>query len=86
MEKTIRSGLSQLEDIKYLEDNDLITLLDDKMKLVINYRKKYPEVSYQELANIVSLETDYKVGKSGINHHFIKLRQMVNKHQSIDKR
>lgn len=70
-EKTIKSGLSQLEDIKYLEDNDLINLLDDKIQLVVEYRKKYPESSYQELANIISLETDYKVGKSGINHHFI---------------
>ena len=79
-EKTIKSGLSQLEDIKYLEENDLIKLLDEKMKLVILYRQKYPESSYQELANIISLETDYKVGKSGINHHFIKLRKIKETH------
>ena len=79
-EKTIKSGLNQLDDIKYLEDNDLNNLLDDKMQLVIKYRKKYPESSYQELANIISMETDYKVGKSGINHHFIKLRKIKENH------
>ena len=79
-EKTIRSSLEQLEDIKYLEENDLISLLDDKIKLVIKYRKKYPDTSYQELADIISLETDYKVGKSGINHHFRHLRKIKENH------
>ena len=79
-EKTIKTGLTQLDDIKYLEDNDLITLVDEKMRLIIDYRKKYPESSFQELAEIISLETDYKVGKSGINHHFIKLRKIKENH------
>ena len=26
------------------------------------------------------METDYKVGKSGINHHFIKLRKIKENH------
>ena len=86
LEKTIRSGLKQLEEIEYLEKHDLVSLLDDKAKLVIEYRKKYSEVSYQELADIISLETDYKVGKSGINHHFIKLRKIREKHEEIEKK
>lgn len=85
-EKTIKSGLSQLEDIKYLEDHDLLTLIDEKMHIVIDYRKKYPESSYQELAEIISLETDYKVGKSGVNHHFIKLRKIKENHLNIEKK
>lgn len=75
-EKTIKSSMNQLEDIKFLEDNNLIDLLDEKIKLVILYRKKYPDASLQELADIISMETDYKVGKSGINHHFIRIRKM----------
>jgi len=85
-EKTIKSGLSQIEDIKYLEENDLLTLIDEKMQIVIEYRKKYPESSYQELAEIISLETDYKVGKSGVNHHFIKLRKIKENHLNIEKK
>lgn len=85
-EKTIKSGLSQLEDIKYLEENDLLTLIDEKMQIVIEYRKKYPESSYQELADIISLETDYKVGKSGINHHFRNLRKIKDNHLNIEKK
>lgn len=79
-EKTIKTGLSQLDDINYLEENDLLTLTDEKMKIIIDYRKKYPESSFQELADIISLETDYKVGKSGINHHFRNLRKIKENH------
>ncbi len=80
-EKTIKSGITQLEEIKYLEENDLVSLLDDKMKIVIAYRKKYPDVSYQELANIITMETEYKVGKSGINHHFRNLKKIKETHE-----
>ncbi len=75
-EKTIQKGLAQLNDIEYLEENNLMRTIDEKTQMVLMYRKKYPEVSYQELANIISLETDYKVGKSGINHHLRKLKEI----------
>ena len=85
-EKTIKNGLNQINDIEFLENKGIIKLLDEKMQLVLTYRKKYPDVSYQELADIISLETDYKVGKSGINHHFRKLKQIkenyINKEKS----
>lgn len=80
-DKTIQTGIKQIEDIKYLRDNDLITLLDEKTQIVINYREKYPELSYQELSEVVSLESGYKISKSGINHHFIKMRELVNRHK-----
>ncbi len=81
-EKSIKSGLNQLEDIEYLEKNDLTKLLDEKVLLVISYRKKYPDVSLQELADIISLETDYKVGKSGVNHHFRTIRKLKDKYMN----
>lgn len=81
-EKTISTGLKQLQVINYLQKNDLYDLLDDNQKIVVSMRLKYPEASYQELADIISLETDYKIGKSGINHQFIKLNQIVKRHQS----
>ena len=81
-EKVIRTGLSQLDDINYLKEHDLIDLLDDRIKEVIEYRVKYPETSYQELADIVTLETSKKISKSGINHYFRKIKELVNKHKN----
>lgn len=62
-EKTITTGLKQLEDIKYLKEQDLYSLLDESTKIVLDYREKYPESSLRELADIISMETDYKIGK-----------------------
>ena len=78
-EKTIVTGMKQLEEIKYLEDNDLISLLDDKVLLVVEYRKKYPETSFQELADIISQETNISMSKSKINHYFRKVKDLVNR-------
>ena len=80
-EKIISNGLKQVEDINFLIDNDLLGLLDDKTQVVANYRVKYPESSYQELAQIISVETDYKIGKSGINHNFRKIRELINRYK-----
>lgn len=81
-EKSYSAALKQLEQIKYLKDNDLIDLLDEKVQIIISYREKYPDVSFQELSEIISLETDYKIGKSGINHQFIKIKSLVEKHKN----
>ncbi len=82
-EKTTSAGLKQIEDIKYLEKNDLISLLDEKTQLVLEYRLKYPESSFQELAYIISTEEGYHIGKSGINHHFIKMKKLVEQHKKV---
>ena len=84
-EKTLKAGMKQLDNIKYLKEKDLFDLLDEKTQLVMEYREKYPENSYQELADIISMETDYKIGKSGVNHHFIKVNDLIKKYQNRKK-
>ena len=79
MEKSMKTCNEQLENIKYLRENDLIDLLDDKIKVVINYREKYPETTMNELANIISMETETTLTKSCINHYFRKIKELVNK-------
>ena len=80
-EKSFKTGQQQLEDINYLKSEDIFDLLDDKTKIVANARIKYPEVSLQELADIITSEMDYKIGKSGINHHFIKIKTLVKRNK-----
>ncbi len=71
----------QLENINYLKNYDLYGLLDENTRIVADARVKYPEVSMQELADIVTLENGYKIGKSGINHRFIKINNLVKRHK-----
>ena len=81
-DKTIKTGIKQLNDIEYLKEHDLLSLLDEKTVLIMNYREKYPELSYQELSEVISLETGSKISKSGINHHFIKMRELMERHKN----
>lgn len=80
-EKILKSGLKQLEDIKYLKDNDLLGLLDENVQEAVHYRELYPETSLQELADIITQETGREIGKSGINHYFIKVKNLVKRHK-----
>lgn len=80
-EKTFKAGQLQIENINYLKKADIFDLLDEKTRMVADARLKYPELSFQELADIITNEMDYKIGKSGINHHFIKIGDLVKKHK-----
>lgn len=80
-EKTFKTGLEQVEKIEYLRKQELFSLLDEKTQIVASFREKYPELSYQELAEVITNETNYKIGKSGINHHFIKINELIKRYQ-----
>ncbi len=81
-QKSTETGLKQIEEINYLKEYNLIDLLDEKTQIVMEYRLKYPESSFQELSTIIGTETEYKIGKSGINHHFIKIKKLVEQHKN----
>ena len=79
VERTLKSSKVVLDNIKYLEDNDLLMLLDERSKEIILYKKKYPDTSLGELADIITMETNKSITKSGINHHFRKINALVKK-------
>ncbi len=84
-EKILKTSMKQMEYIEYIKDNDLMGLLDENVQEAIKYREMYPETSLQELADIISQETNRKIGKSGINHYFIKIKKLVEKHKENKK-
>ena len=51
---------------------------DQKLKEVVEYRELYPESSLQELSEIMSTELGYPITKSGLNHRFRKIKEMVS--------
>ena len=77
MDRVIETATQQLNYIQLLEDNMAVTLLDDKTKEALIYRKKYPEASLKELSEIISLETGKKITKSGLNHRFRKIKELA---------
>lgn len=79
MDKIFFTASRQLKDIETLKENDLLDVIDDKLKEVIEYREKYPESSLQELSEIMSKELGYTITKSGLNHRFRKIKEIVNR-------
>ena len=79
MDKVFETASEQIRQIEIIEENDGIMLLDDKTKQTLEYRKKYPEASLKELAEIISLETGKPLTKSGLNHRMRKIRDLASK-------
>jgi DNA-binding protein WhiA len=80
-EKSLKSSKIVIDNINYLKKYDLINLLEDRSKEIIEYKVKYPDTSMDELAKIVSMETNKPITKSGINHHFRKINELVKMHK-----
>lgn len=79
IEKIISTSNKQLEEIDLIEKEFGLDFLDEKIKEACVYRLKYPESSLLELSEIMSLETGKKITKSGLNHRFRKIREIVEK-------
>lgn len=79
LEKSLETSDKQLSMIKYMKEYNYMSLLDEKTRQVAEYRLKYPEESFQTLADILSKETGKKVTKSYVNHHFRKINEVYDK-------
>ena len=82
MDKIFETASEQLKQIEIIEANDGVMLLDDRTKEALEYRKKYPEVSLKELAEIISIETGHKLTKSGINHRMRKIKDLASRFEN----
>ena len=79
VEKSLASSNKQIKDIEFIKAKDAYDLLDDKVKVVAEYRVKYPDSSLIELSEIISVETNNKVTKSCVNHRLRKIKDLADK-------
>ena len=84
-DKIFMTANKQIKDIERLYELDVVDMLDEKLKEVIEYRMKYKESSLGELADIISLETSTEISKSGLNHRFRKIREILEKIENKNK-
>ena len=85
MDKVFETAAEQLKQIEIIEENDGVMLLDDRTKQALEFRKKYPEVSLKELAEIISFETGKTLTKSGLNHRMRKLKELATRFEQREK-
>ena len=79
VDKMISTATSQVNDILFLKEKCAFELLDEKVREVAEYRLKYKEASLLELSEIISLETEHKITKSGVYHRIDKIKQLASK-------
>ncbi|MFB0638549.1 DNA-binding protein WhiA [Candidatus Phytoplasma solani] len=77
--KILDTAHQQLQSINLLEKNTLkakIINKNQKMKQIINLRKKYPDLSLKELTKKYYQQYRAKITKSGLNYYFQKIKKM----------
>ena len=77
VDKMMQASSEQLELIKRLRETKDFDLLEPGIRDICIYKEKYPESSMAELAMIISTETERPITKSGINHRFRKIKEML---------
>lgn len=85
IDRVVATATEQLEQIKIIEDTSSVELLDEKAQETLEYRKKYPEASLKELAEIISFETGKTLSKSGLNHRLRKIKELAEQLKKNNK-
>ena len=67
----------QLKDIDTIEKFIPEHHIDEKVKMVMNLRKEYPESSLLDLTNTYEELYGETISKSGLNHRFHKIKQLA---------
>ena len=76
--RTNMAANQQLEDIKVIEKYLGIGKLDTDLYILATLRLENPEDSLRELANKFNEKTEKNITKSGINHLFIKIKNIAS--------
>lgn len=68
----------QIKDIKLIDERIGLDSLDSELKILANLRLENPEDSLRRLAERFNEITDRELTKSGINHLFIKIKNIAS--------
>ena len=79
VDKIIQTAFNQVKDIKKIIEIGGLDLLDEKTRVIAEYRLKYPEASLQELSEIIAIETTTKLTKSGVYHRMKKITSLAER-------
>ena len=83
--KSMEAGKSQLDDIRILEEHDIVRSLDEKLRDVIELRKENPEASLNELCEEYRIKKGVTVSKSGLKHRFVKIHELREKVEKVNE-
>ncbi|WP_031542557.1 DNA-binding protein WhiA [Mesoplasma photuris] len=76
--KTLKTGLEQVEQINFLKENKLFFTLSNKAKALSNLRLENPDSSYVELQEMME-DLGYQITKSGVSNLFKTIKKASGK-------
>ena len=79
IDKVFATAAEQLSQIEIIERTGSKELLDERTQVALEFRKKYPESSLKELSEIISVETNKPLTKSGLAHRLRKIKELAEK-------
>ena len=79
VDKIVMSASKQVNDIEKIKQECGLDVLDEKVRIVAEYRLKYKEASLLELSEIISIETGIPITKSGVNHRMKKIEEIAQR-------
>lgn len=86
VDKIIETANNQIKDITLIDKTYGIDFLSEKEQIAATYRLKYRDASLIELSEIISIETDNKITKSGLYHRFHKIKEIADKIRNKNKK
>lgn len=79
VDRIIDTANAQIKDINLIKKTYGIDFLNENEQIAAIYRLKYPDTSLTELSEIISIETNKQITKSGLYHRFHKIKKIANK-------
>lgn len=73
--KTVSAAVKQIEDIRYIQENEGLDSLPQNLREIAFARLEYPEAALKELGTYLQPP----VGKSGVNHRLRKISEIAEK-------
>ncbi len=73
IDKSVLAGQSQIDNIKYIEQNRGLSFLSDDLRELAEIRLENPEASLRELGEMMNPP----LSRSGVNHRFLRLEKIT---------
>ncbi len=78
-QKVIESAARQVDDINYVKKHLTLEALNPRLREAADLRLENPDLSLSELEEAYFLKYGKKISRSGLNHRFIKIRELREK-------
>lgn len=74
-QKTVATGMKQIEDIRLIDKYLGLEALDDKTCMLAKIRLEYPDSSLADIADTYEKTTGLTISKSNVHHQFAKIKK-----------